>query len=182
MISPFLHSALTLLGAGLVAAASPQSSAPDRVFPSVRADDLNGRVYDLPRDFEGERTLVFVGFAQEQQADIDTWVGPVQTLMADHPGLRWYEVPVAGSANRLFKPMIDAGMRAGIQDLEMRGRTITLFVDRTAFRRALGLSTEREIHALLLDSEGRVLWSAEGPFTPAKGRVLAEALASPTGD
>jgi predicted transcriptional regulator len=64
-------------------------------------------------------------------------------------------------------------MRAGIPDPVARERTITLYLDKSAFRQALRLLHEDDIHVLLLDRQGRVLWSAEGAFTPEKGESLS---------
>jgi predicted transcriptional regulator len=57
-----------------------------------------------------------------------------------------------------------------------RARTITLYVDKAAFRQALELPHEEDIYVLLVDREGNVLWRAEGAFTPEKGESLAAVL------
>ena len=57
-----------------------------------------------------------------------------------------------------------------------RARTITLYVDKPAFRRALELPHEEDIYVLLVDREGKVFWRAEGAFAPEKGESLAAAL------
>jgi hypothetical protein len=67
-------------------------------------------------------------------------------------------------------------MRAGIPDPVARERTITLYLDKDAFRGALQLATEEDIQALLLDRQGRVLWRAEGILTPDKAASLEAAV------
>lgn len=76
----------------------------------------------------------------------------------------------------MARTFINEGMRAGIPDPVARERTITLYVDKRAFREALGLRSEENIYALLLDREGRVLWQAEGVWTAEKGEQLAEVV------
>jgi hypothetical protein len=49
-------------------------------------------------------------------------------------------------------------------------------VDKAPFPKTLDLTDEGDIYVLLVDGEGRVLWRAEGSFTPGKGVSLKEAI------
>ncbi|MBN1137654.1 MAG: hypothetical protein JXM73_13795, partial [Anaerolineae bacterium] len=93
-----------------------------------------------------------------------------------YPAVRYYELPTIRRLNTLARTFINEGMRAGIPDLVARERTITLYVDKKAFREALQLPGEEDIYVLLLDRQGRLLWRAEGAFTPDKGESLASAI------
>jgi hypothetical protein len=75
--------------------------------------------------------------------------------------------------------MINRGMRGGIDDRGARERTITLYLDKEPFKRALGIAVEREIHVLVVDRGGRVLWRTAGVFSDEKGQGLARALTTP---
>jgi predicted transcriptional regulator len=87
--------------------------------------------------------------------------------------VRYYELPTIERLNALARTFINEGMRAGIPDPVARERTITLYLDKNALQEALQLSGESDIYVLLLDRQGRVLWRAEGAFTPEKGASLA---------
>ena len=67
-------------------------------FPHLAARDLEGRARDLPDDFSGTSNLVIVAFRREQQAMVDSWVAWFETIAAEHPTLRCYEVPVVATA------------------------------------------------------------------------------------
>lgn len=69
-------------------------------------------------------------------------------------------------------------MRMGIPDRKAREATITLYLDKPAFRRDLALHDEERIYVLLVNSRGDVFWQAEGPFTEEKGQGLRHALES----
>ena len=43
-------------------------------FPSLDADDLNGRAFSLPQDFPGDPTIVFIAYKRNQQPSINAWV------------------------------------------------------------------------------------------------------------
>lgn len=138
-------------------------------FPAVSGDNLNGKRFDLPRDFEGDVNLVVVAFQRDQQRDVDGWMPFLKTLAKDRNDVRIYEVPTLGRGYRIMRPIIDGGMRGGIPDLKVRATTITLYIDKTSFRRALRLPDENRIYVLAVDREGHVQARASGLFTPESG-------------
>lgn len=145
-------------------------------FPTVTGSNLQRKSLSLPDGFEGEWNLVFVAFQQWQQRQVDSWLPFAKQLEARHPELRYYELPTIQKRNRLARTFINEGMRAGMPDPVARERTITLYLDKTAFRKALQLPNEDDIHVLLLDRRGQVQWRTEGPFAPAKRDSLAAVI------
>ena len=145
-------------------------------FPAVTGSNLQRQKLNLPQDFQGERNLVLIAFQQWQQSQVDTWIPFARQLEETDPELRYYELPTIQRRNALARTLLNEGMRAGIPDQVARERTITLYLDKRAFREALQLPDEDDIHVLLLDRQGRVLWRAEGAFTVEKGESLAATL------
>jgi hypothetical protein len=145
-------------------------------FPTVSGSNLQRNKLTLPQDFQGELNLVLIAFQQWQQTQVDTWIPFARQLEKHHPAVRYYELPTIQRLNTLARTFINEGMRAGIPDRLARERTITLYLDKEAFREALQLPGEDDIHVLLLDRQGWVLWRAEGAFTPDKGESLAAAI------
>ena len=145
-------------------------------MPAVSGSNLQRERLNLPEDLEGEWNLVLIAFQQWHQRQVDTWIPFVRRMEETYPAVRYYELPTIQRLNALARTFINEGMRAGIPDPVARERTITLYVDKGAFRAALDLPDEDNIYVLLLDRQGRVLWRAEGAFTPDKGESLAEAL------
>ena len=145
-------------------------------FPTVSGSNLQRNKVTLPQDFQGELNLVLIAFQQWQQTQVDTWVPFARQLEEAYPAVRYYELPTIQRLNTLAHTFINEGMRAGIPDLLARERTITLYLDKKAFREALQLPGEDDIHVLLLDRQGWVLWRAEGAFTPARGESLAAVI------
>jgi hypothetical protein len=130
----------------------------------------------LPADLEGELNILLIAFQRWQQSVIDTWVPFARQLEETTEGVSYYELPVIQRMNVLARTFINEGMRAGIPDQVARERTITLYVDKLAFRQALELPSEEDIYVLLVDREGNVIWKEEGTFSPEKGEELAEEL------
>jgi hypothetical protein len=146
------------------------------MFPAVRASNLNGRPFDLPGDFEGERNLVILAFQREQQALVDSWSPAIANLLARYADLCFYELPIISRGNPLFRAWLDGAMRGGIPDRQARDHTITLYLDKAAFRQALDLPHEDTIYVLLLDRTGRLLWRGHAEHTAQLAGELEQVL------
>ena len=145
-------------------------------FPNVSGVDLMRHRVVLPEDLGGDLNLLLVAFQQWHQELVNTWIPFAEELERTRDGVRYYELPTIQSLNVLSRTFINEGMRAGIRDQDTRARTITLYLDKTAFRSALEMDNEDTIYALLLDGSGQVLWKAQGEFTPEKGAALLSAI------
>lgn len=141
-------------------------------FPVVTASNLSGREYTLPAGLEGDLNIVALAFQMWHQNEVDTWMPLLEQIERRIPVIRAYELPVLRSMNRLSQWMIDSGMRGGIPDPATRARTITLYLDKERFRRALGLPDEDHIYLLLVDRDGLVHWQTRGPYSPEKASSL----------
>jgi hypothetical protein len=147
-------------------------------FPRLIASNLEKRSFTLPDDFEGSRNLLLVAFQREQQQQVDTWLREMRRFEELDPEFRYYELPTIQSPNRLVRWFIDTGMRRGIPDQKARSRTITLYIDKQPFLKALGITDENRIHCFLVNRSGQILWRVEGGFDDAKAVSLRERLQS----
>lgn len=145
-------------------------------FPTVLGTSLAGRSVRLPDQLDGALNLLLIAFRQAQQADVDTWLPYTDALQARRPDVRAYELPVLAAAYRLARPFIDGGMRAAIPDPAVRNRTITLYLDKVAFRAALGVPSEDQIHVRLVDRTGATYWRTDGTWDAAKSAALDAVL------
>lgn len=147
------------------------------IFPSVEGYNLERKKFSFPDDFEGTLNLVFIAFQRKQQELVDTWLPVGESLAKSYPQLHYYELPTLKRYNRVYRLIIDNGMRSGIRDKGARSRTITLYIDKEEFRQALSLPNEDTIYVLLLDDAGRILWRTAGATTEKKVEALNALLA-----
>ena len=146
------------------------------MFPRVHGANLERRSFILPDGFEGDHNLILIAFTREQQFEIDTWIPAARRLARDRTGFRYYELPTISRSIPFARLWLDGAMRAGISDRPAREATITVCLDKRAFRDALQLPSEDTIYALLVDRAGHVLWRAEGVLTEEKEQALQRAL------
>jgi len=150
--------------------------ADDETFPVVSGFNLNRQELVFPRDFEGKLNLVIVPFQQPQQAVVNTWIPFAQELELKVPGFMYYELPTIYEMPSFSRTFINEGMRAGIPDQTARERTITLYLDKEAFKSGLGISSEDEISLFLVDGDGKIYWRSSGGYTEAKAGELQAVL------
>ncbi|MGE5532539.1 MAG: hypothetical protein ACM3VW_10540 [Bacteroidota bacterium] len=149
----------------------------DRVrFPAVSGSNLNREELEFPRDFRGALNLLFVPFLQSQQTIVNTWIPFADQLESSLPELAYYELPTINELPALSRTFINEGMRAGIPNAKARARTVTLYIDTAKFMGALGIPSKEEVHVLLVDRGGEILWRTTGSFDEAKGSALAGAI------
>lgn len=145
-------------------------------FPQVSGANLLRRKVTLPDDLQGEFNLLFVAFQQWQQAQVDSWLPWARQLEGSFPGLQYYELPIIRNLPFLSRTFINEGMRAGIPNQTSRQKTITLYLEKEAFRRSLDIPHEDSIWVLVVDRRGQVLWRTAGAYTSEKGETLADLL------
>lgn len=146
------------------------------IFPVLKGSNLLKQKLILPKDFEGNVNLVFIPFWRWQQVEVDSWGSTANVLEKKYPALRYYELPTIQRMNPLAQYFIDEGMRGGIPDPAIRKRTITLYIDKSPFRRALELGDEDHIYLMLVDRQGGVHWQARGPYQLEIAESLFQAL------
>jgi hypothetical protein len=145
-------------------------------FPVVKTSNLDGKDFTLPRDFEGGLNLIFIAFQRRQQEDVDTWLPLARQLEATDSSLRSYELPTIRRGNPLMRWMINRGMASGIDDPRARASTLTLYLDKSAFRRSLAIVSEEEITVLLVERDGEIDWRSTGTWSAEKEKSLRRVL------
>ena len=147
------------------------------MFPKVSGSNLEGRKFQLPGDLEGEINLIFIPFQRWHQDWVDTWVPSAKEIMQKFAGLRYYELPTLPRMNFVYRMSLDYGMKTGIPDRSAREATITLYLDKEAYRRALDIPNEETVVVMLITRQGEILWRTEGPCSPEKAADLERAVA-----
>lgn len=146
-------------------------------FPTVSGFNLLRNEVEIPRDLATELTLLFVPFLQQQQAVVDSWIPAVQGLMAEDDNLEYFELPTIDDRSVVARTFINEGMRAGIPDESARARTVTLYIDTTAFRAALDIPSRDDVHLFLVDQSGTIRWRTTGRYDEEKATELRAAIA-----
>ena len=130
-------------------------------FPKITGIDLDGKRQELPAIFKNKFNLVIIAFKREQQAEVDTWINAIEPILKENSNLSFYEIPLIYELSTFSRMWVNNGMRFGIPDEVARKRTITVYTNREEFFRITKMKKD-EIYALLIDSNGKILWKTEG--------------------
>jgi hypothetical protein len=126
----------------------------------------------------GASNLVVVAFRREQQAFVDSWVAWWETIAAEYPSLRCYEIPVIATHWSPARAAIDGGMAQTVHTQEARCRTLTVYTDVRRVTDALAIDAPNMVTVLLVDAHSRLRWRTTGPVSEHSGSELAAALAA----
>ncbi len=137
------------------------------MLPEITGKNLEGEPFTFPKDFEADLTLAFFAFKQRHQEDVDTWFPLAGELQETHGSrFAFIEFPtLPGWWPGILQRRLDNAMYNGIPDPAQRARTITLYTDKSALRKALGIPDEKVIHVFLIEKSGQIRWRSEGPIT-----------------
>jgi hypothetical protein len=169
-----------LLGGLLRRVAPNQSllevSREDVHFPTVSGFNLNRQEFTFPQDLAAELNILFIPFLQQQQLVVNTWIPFAQDTEAAFPGVIYYELPTIDEMPSLSRMFVNEGMRAGIPDETARDRTVTLYIDTNEFMEATDILGKDDVHILLVNRSGDILWRTTGRFDETKGETLLEVI------
>jgi len=162
-----------LAGLYLQSAASPPGALIG-AFPTIQATSLDGAHMRVPADFSGQMNLVIISFAREQQKAVDTWIPAARKIELAHGHFRFYEMPTMSRENVLYRWWFDESLRSNTADKDLRSRILTVYVDKSNFKKSLGIKSEKQVVAILVDPNGAVYWRADGPYTgPDTAAILS---------
>ncbi len=158
------------------ASSIPRRDPTGEVFPSVVGESLEKERIEVPEAFAGEPVVIFVGYRQSTQFDIDRWM--LGMLMAD-ADVRLVELPtIPGLITGLASGWIDDGMRSGIPP-EDWSAVVTLYGNAASpVARFTGTRGGRNARVLLLDQKGAVVWYHDEGYSPREATELIRALES----
>ena len=115
------------------------------IFPTIVGKNLNKQKKVIPNDFSERDTVVIVAFQRWHQPLVDTTIENLErsNIQDTHNII---EVPVVSQLSLFRRMRLDAIMRLGIRDYQIRQRTITVYTDKEEFRQKLAIPNEDDIH------------------------------------
>lgn len=144
-------------------------------MPAVSGKDLNGKPWKAPAGLPADRTIVILGYEQEQQEAIDTWTAGMGLARPSNEW-PWVEMPVIDEPGIVMRWIIDTGMQRGIPDKSARGRVWTAYTDRRKFLASCGIDSMEEIHVLVVARDGTILSMETGRYSEEAAARLLEVL------
>ncbi|MGI2178879.1 hypothetical protein [Shewanella frigidimarina] len=140
----------------------PNQAITGQDFPSVTGQTLEKESMAFPDDLQGKMSLLLIGYKQDSQFDIDRWLiglDMTQTQVAV------YEVPtIQGLFPRMFSPLINNGMRAGIPKPLWKG-VVTIYKDGDQVQAFTGNENPNNTRVVLLNEQGKIIYFYDQGFS-----------------
>ena len=125
----------------------------------------------MPQDFNGEPTLLIIGYKHKSQFDIDRWLIGLDMKNASIPT---YELPtIKGMFPRMFSPLIDEGMRKGIPKPLWKG-VITIYKDGEKVQRFTGNERAKTSRVILINDKAEIVYFHDKGFSVDELNKLIE--------
>jgi hypothetical protein len=176
--TPLVWALKALMMIFALSATACQSSYPNakplgETFPTVEGTSLKGEKVRFPQDLKGEPVVLLLGYKQDAQFDIDRWfIGLDMTKTK----VKAMELPtIKGMFPRMFKTMIDNGMRSGIPK-ELWGGVVTIYKDGDRLQKFTGNEKGLNARVMLLDSQGNIIYFHDRGFSVPALNELRSAL------
>lgn len=133
-------------------------------LPSFVGQSLNENQVQVPQNLNQEPALLFFGYLQEAQFDIDRWMIGIEQIGLDIP---YYEIPtVRGFLPGLFRSRINQGMRDGIPSA-LWDNVITVYQDNHIIQNFFGNEKPANAYVVLIDSDSRIRFFHNTGFSAA---------------
>lgn len=142
-------------------------------FPEMTVETLSGKTVQYPDSLNGIVSLILLAFERKTQEKIDTWLLPFSEKYGKAEGVSFYEIPMLKRRWIFMSPIIDGGMRSGIQK-EKHDHVTTYYGNIDKYATPLQISDTSDAYAFLLDKNGVIQWYDNGRATEEKLQVLYE--------
>ena len=120
------------------------------IFPTIIGKNLNKQVTAIPDDFSDQPLIVIAAFQRWHQNLVDQSMENLDKMNMNETHTI-IEVPVIKKSSMLQRMRLDGLMRAAISDVGVRQRTITVYLDKQAFRDSLNIANEDTMYWFLVD-------------------------------
>ncbi|MCK9297935.1 MAG: mitochondrial ATPase complex subunit ATP10 [Methanoculleus sp.] len=149
------------------ATTEPVPAALGRVFPTLMAASLSGRVVTLPDVAEGDVSLIVLVFLESAPPMAESWSGPFAGAFTENPRVTTYLVTVVGDSliGRSLADRIRQGLAGGVPPAQ-HDLVLTVPDDIERCRRAYGIDDASLAYIYLLDGRGIIRWMEKGTATP----------------
>jgi len=133
---------------------------------------LNKQVTAIPDDFSEQPLIVIAAFQRWHQNLVDESMENLDKMnMNDTHTV--IELPVIKKSSMLQRMRLDGLMRAAISDFGVRQRTITVYLDKQAFRDSLNIPNEDTMYWFVVDHTTKsILLRGSGIMTPEDIRQI----------
>ncbi len=138
-------------------------------FPDVQLENVDGKTYNSNVLFGKGYVLIGIGTSQKAEEDLRTWQEPVYNKYIAKTGLMdgmydvqvWF-IPLFTGANQVSKPKVIKKLKENNEPM-VENHLLIYSGSKDPFD-SFGVVEKREPYFMLVNSDGLVVWVAQGSF------------------
>jgi hypothetical protein len=152
-------------------------SSTEKTFPSLTAENLEGKSITLPADTKGKYSLVGLAYSQKSQEDLKSWLQPIYdtfiaksdkpVLFDDTYDINLYLVLMFTGSNEGMAAPAKKKMREEL-DPELKPYVLIYKGDIAKYKETLAMTDKDKPYFFILDEEGKVVHTVSGAYSEAK--------------
>ena len=149
-------------GVGASAAGTRETLEVGAMLPPLAGRNLAGKKVTVHEAAHGRVTLLALGFTYDSRHAVDAWADRFRGEFHADSHVTCLELPMmSGVGARMGKPFIERGMRSGTPRALYR-KVIVVWSGVGDWKERLRVSDGKLAYLMLLDREGRLVWSGTG--------------------
>ena len=153
---------LVCVDIGAAAAETHEALTIGATLPPLAGRNLAGEKVTAIEAAHGRVTLLALGFSYDSRHAVDAWADRFRGEFHADSHVTCLEMPMmSGVGARMGKPFIERGMRSGTPKALYRN-VVVVWSDVGAWKERLHVRDSKLAYLMLLDREGRLVWSGTG--------------------
>ena len=141
-------------------------------LPPLQGEFLTGREAVLPGAAQGKVALLAIGFTYKSRFAVEEWVKHFRADFDKEPRVTFFEVPIIGGMAKMGRWFIDSGMRRGTPKADHE-HVVTVYSEAGEWKKRLDFKAPDAAYLVLLDKDGKVVWTFTGGYDAARSTELA---------
>ena len=135
-------------------------------LPTITTTALNGKSVSLPEDLR-RLNVVIVGFTRESTDRTTAWEKPVRRELLP-AGVQFYDVAVLETESKFMRTVVSTIIRNKVPTV-LKPHFLMLYDGEFDWKRAVDFDAraQDDAYVVIVDADGRVLWSSHEPYSDA---------------
>jgi len=139
----------------------------DKPFLDQAGESLAGDNLVFPYYFKQFKvSFVAYGFSRKAGDDFDSWLKPFQDRYSETDDVFFISIPMIGKLPKWILRQMKKGMKKGI-DVTLHPHQMIYSGDTDRYQDYYGFNNKKKGYFLLINSQGTIIWQAEGKATDA---------------
>lgn len=144
-------------------------------IPAIHGRSFAGKDVNLPLDLKGKFGVLVVGFSKTSGENAKVWGQAITGDLNNNPQIVYYQIPVLAGVPSIIRGVVLQGMRLAMTAAE-QAHFVPALQDEVKWKEAVHFTSPDDAYVLVLNSDGTILWRAQGSMMASFHGALVKAI------